>query len=890
MSRQIITLLVTFLYFTTGFAENTTKSVPAVRSAENITIDGVLSENIWMREAISGFIQKDPNEGAPATEKTDVWVAYDDEALYVAARLYDSHPDSIVSRIVRRDDFTNADWFYLGVDSYHDKRTGFFFGVYPSGSLIDGVHYNDSWDDGSWDGVWEAKTTIDDKGWNVEMKIPYSQMRFSKQEEYVWGINFARNIERRKEESQFVMVPKGESGWISRFADLTGIKDINPPTRLEILPYVVSSNKFTNNFSKGDPFNDGSSFFGNTGADVKFGIGNNLTLNATINPDFGQVEVDPAVVNLSQFETFYDEKRPFFIEGSNYLGFGYGGANNNFGFNWGNPDFFYTRRVGRSPQGGTQHGDDVYEEYPDGTTILGAAKVTGKISDGWSLGSVVALTEREYASVHDKTTSERFSDVVEPFTTYGVLRSQKEFHDGNQALGFIGTATIRDLNENYLLDNFNEHAFAFGVDGWTNLDEEQMWVVTGWNAFTRVEGTKTRIVSMQRSSRRYYQRPDATHLGVDSSATSLNGNAGRFAINKQKGNLKFNAAFGYITPGFESNDLGYQFRADVLNGHIVTGYNWFEPDGMFRRKSFQVATFRNYDFEGNRLNEGYFLFYNFQTMNYFQWNGDFMMQRASLDNRGTRGGPLMMNTNMYATYFEVSTDSRKELELELGMQAGRSESGGYRYSYSTGLEWKPSTNATLKFSPEFVRDVTIAQWVDSYEDEYALSTFGKRYIFGRIDQKEISASIRMDYIFTPNLSLQLYIQPLISVGTYDKFKELKTPKMYTFNRFGEDNGSTVSYDEANDEYTIDADGSNGISESYTFSNPNFNFKSLRGNAVLRWEYLPGSTLYFVWTRGQENGTNAGDFNVGRDFRNLLTTPETNNDAIVIKFSYWWNPS
>jgi hypothetical protein len=405
-----------------------------------------------------------------------------------------------------------------------------------------------------------------------------------------------------------------------------------------------------------------------------------------------------------------------------------------------------------------------------------------------------------------------------------------------------------------------------------------------------VEGTTTRILNVQQSSRRYYQRPDATHLELDSSATYLMGNAGRFALNKQKGNFKFNVAFGYITPGFESNDLGYQFRADVLNGHLVAGYNWFEPDGTFRRKGFQGATFRNYDFEGNRLNEGYFLFYNFQTMEYWNCNGNFMMQRASFDNRTTRGGPLMMNTNMYATYFEVSTDSRKEMEFEFGVQTGRSESGGYRYSYSTGLEWKPSTNIKVKLSPEYVRDVTIAQWVDSYSDEYATATYGHRYIFGRIDQKELSASIRMDYIFTPNLSLQLYIQPLISVGTYDKFKELKAPKTYTFNIFGENNNSTISFDEDNNKYTIDADGANGVSDSYTFSNPDFNFKSLRGNAVLRWEYLPGSTLYFVWTRGQVNETNAGDFNFGRDFRNLLTTPESNDDAIVIKFSYWWNPS
>ncbi|HMD13813.1 MAG TPA: DUF5916 domain-containing protein, partial [Bacteroidota bacterium] len=297
---------------------DTTKHKPevtAVRATEPITIDGVLSEQEWQRPGISQFTQRDPLEGTSPTQKTEVWVAYDDVSLYIAARMYDTHPDSIVSRIGRRDASLTSDWFYVGIDSYHDKLTGFYFGVYAGGTMVDGTLYNDSWDDNTWDGVWDAATKIDDKGWTVEMRIPFSQLRFTKQDQYVWGINFIRTIARNNERDDFVLVPKKESGWVSRFADLTGLHDINPPLKLEILPYEVSTGKFLLH-QPGDPYNSGHDLSENFGGDLKAGLGSNLTLNATINPDFGQVEVDPAVINLTQFETYFDEKRPFFVEGS----------------------------------------------------------------------------------------------------------------------------------------------------------------------------------------------------------------------------------------------------------------------------------------------------------------------------------------------------------------------------------------------------------------------------------------------------------------------------------------------------------------------------------------------------------------------------------------------
>jgi hypothetical protein len=854
------------------------KSIEAVRSTSTISVDGILDEPIWQRQGAADFTQRDPDEGAQPSQRTEVWVAYDDAALYIAARLYDTAPDSIVTRLGRRDADLNSDWFYFGVDSYHDKRNAFYFGVSAGGSIQDGIFYNDEWSDGSWDGVWDAAATVNHDGWTAEFRVPYSQLRFSRLDEYVWGINFLRIIDRWKEEDYFVMVPKKESGFVSRFANLTGIREINPPGRLEILPYVAAGSKFLQH-EAGDPFNDGSVFTNNIGADVKVGIGSNLTLNATFNPDFGQVEVDPAVVNLTQYETFFEEKRPFFVEGSSFFSFGSGGVNNNWGFNWGNPNYFYSRRVGRPPRGEVQHSG--FSNIPDRTHILGAAKLTGKISEGWSLGTLHALTARECAQVDSM--GMRFEDVVEPFAYNGVVRTLREFNDGHQGLGFIGTATMRDLSQPYLVDDFNRRAYAAGVDGWTNLDEDRTYVMAGWVSATKAEGTPDRILSLQTSPLHYFQRPDASHIDIDSTASSLTGYAGRVAVNRQKGNFRFNSAVGFITPRFTSNDLGFMFQTDRINIHVVVGYQWFDPDGVFRRKGFNAATFRNYNFGGTKVGEGYFLFYGGQFMNYWGFESNIVVQPGVLDDRYARGGPLMRTTNFYGTNQYFYSDSREAVVFSGGIFAGRSESGGYRVNLFPGIEWKPSSGVAVRTSLMFTRDVTIAQWIGSFEDATATSTYGHRYVFGKLDQKEFSGNIRLDWTFTPKLSLQLFVQPLVSVGGYMEFKELKQPGTYTFNRYGE-GISTIEF--ANGKYTVDPDGAGSV-KPFTFENPDFNFKSLRGNAVLRWEYLPGSTLFLVWTQERLNFDNPGEYRFGRDFSKLLDSSP--NNVLLLKVAYWLNP-
>ena len=462
-------LLVLFLSAIPALAGG--RSIAARRSTAPIRVDGVLSEPVWRGAGAGDFHQLDPTPGEPASERSEVWVAYDDDALYVAARLYDSRPDLIARNFGRRDAGIASDWFWLGVDAYHDGRSGNYFAVNPVGTITDGVLFDDTERDASWDGIWERGVTIDSAGWSVELRIPYSQLRFDRKEKHEWGINFLRTIYRKGEESQFELIPHDEGGYVSRFATLTGLEGISPGTRFEVIPYVVAGERFLQH-APDDPFVSGHDAFGNVGADLKLGLGSSMTLDATINPDFGQVEVDPAVLNLSASETFYQEKRPFFLEGTGIFSFGVGGG----GYGWINPNFFYTRRIGRPPQGSPQHNG--FADIPDNATIIGAAKVTGRVSDGWSVGVLSAVTANEHAEVD--SAGVRFQDPVEPLTFYNVLRSSRSLNDGRQGIGILATGTVRNMEERSpLARRVAGSALTAGVDGWTYLDDERSWIIGG---------------------------------------------------------------------------------------------------------------------------------------------------------------------------------------------------------------------------------------------------------------------------------------------------------------------------------------------------------------------------------------------------------------------------
>jgi hypothetical protein len=847
----------------------------AKRLNSPIHIDGKLIEPVWQQtKGFDGFIQSEPIEDALPSERTVVKIAYDDNALYVGARMFDSSPDSIIARLSRRDNLEESDFFAIGLDPYHDKRSGYFFVVNAAGVLLDGVLFNDTYDDDSWNGVWEGEAAIDGLGWSAEMRIPFSQLKFNKSDINVWGINYRRTIARKNESDYLVFIPKTENAFVSLFAELHGMNDLVPPSQLEILPYVTVRAEYIQT-EDGDPFNDGSNYVPGAGLDFKTGVGTGLTLNGTINPDFGQVEIDPAVINLSDVEVFFPERRPFFIEGSSIFDFGTGGAQNYWGFNWGNPDFFYSRRIGRDPQGSVPDAD--YTDYPTGTHILGAAKLTGKLGNSWNFGTIQSITKREYASWYTDGNKSRAE--VEPLAYYGVIRAQKEFNGGNQGLGVVSTLALRDFNEPQLEDEFNRSSFSVGLDGWTFLDSSRTWVLAGWTGLSNVTADIQQIINIQENSLHYFQKPDADHVSVDSSAESLTGISGRVVLNKEKGNFFINSAFGFISPAFDVNDLGFLFRADVINAHLGAGYDWTTPTNIYRELTLGAALFRSYDFGGEITWQGLFHFGDLEFLNYYEADWDLAIHPESMNNTRTRGGPYTLNPASFSAGLFLHTDSRKDWILRV---YGNTFQNGFSkfHSIGFGIEYRPAPNISFSIGPEYDWNLDYSQYIDTYDDSLATETYGKRYVFGELEQKTYSGSIRLNWTFSPTLSLQLFVQPLISSGEYVKYKELKAPRTYDWLNYGEE-GST--FDEENNIADPDADGP---ATEIDIGNNDFNIVSLRGNAVLRWEYLPGSVIFFVWTQSRADEQDNGNIKFGDSVNKLVTLQPDN--IFMVKFTYWFN--
>lgn len=869
------------------------KTVIAVRADSPITIDGRLDEPVWQTAPVAtGFTQTNPDDGSPATEPTEVRVAYDDRALYVAAFCYDSEPAKIRKRLGRRDSQTDSDWFAVAVDPYFDRRSGYAFYVNPAGAITDMALSNDVNMDASWDGIWEARAMINDDGWAVEFRIPFDQLRFTKKDEYVWGINFRRMIRRKNEESTFNWSPRDEAAFVSRFARLEGLRGINPGRLIEFMPYAVTQAQLRP-AEEGNPFETGRRALANAGFDLKIGLKSNLTLDATVNPDFGQVEVDPAVLNLSAFETYYQEKRPFFIEGASlFNNFGRGGVFINANINWPMPRFFYSRRVGRSPQGYAT--EDGYVRMPDRTTILGAAKLTGQLAGGWNVGFLNAVTGRELALLDQEGV--RLTQEVEPLSYYGALRVQKDIDEGRRGFGLMATGVLRDLDgggggtvpNDALAAMLNRNAFTLAADGWAFLDKDKSWVVGGWVGGTRVEGGVDAIWRLQNSPVHYFQRPDATHVELDPAATSLGGWGARLNLAKQRGNVLvlFNA--GALSPGFNPNDAGFQQGgSDVINLQFLPGYQWTKPGKVFLRAFAVGGWFRNYDFGGNKNWDGGLAIFEGQLRNFWGVNALVAYNPETISKNLTRGGPLALIPSGWQVEAGVTTDNRKPVVFELYSMNYRRPRAGNEWVGRFAARWKPGSNFNLSVGPTLGFETSEIQWVRRFADELMTATFGNRYVFGRIDQKVLGAELRLDWTFTPRLTLQAYLQPFLAVGHYDRFKELAAPKTYDYHVYGEGSAgggaSTIVYDAVSDAYTVDPDGADGPAAPFTFGNPDFNYKSLRGTVVLRWEYRPGSLLYFVWTQNRADFSNPGSLRLGRDLGDLFAAPGDN--IFLLKVSY-----
>ena len=828
-------------------------SLRARRAATPPAIDGRLDDAVWTTADVGNtFRQYEPEEGQPATERTELRILYDNTSLYVGVRLFDGEPDKIVKRLSRRDDQPDADRFTFYVDALHDKLTGASFEVSAGGAQRDTIISNDTNRDSSWDGVWESAVSIDSEGWTIEMRIPLSQLRFLRGDRQTWGFNAERFIYRKNERVWFHLIPRTDNALMSRAADLTGIDGVEPRRTLELMPYTAARSEFVRPGAPGNPFNDGSRYFGATGVDIKYAPRPNIIVNAAINPDFGQVEIDPAVVNLGAFETFFQEKRPFFIEGAQiFSNFGGLGANNGWGFNRSEPILVHTRRLGRVPQGAAS---GEFVDRPTATTILGAAKMTGKSNNGWSFGVLDAVTDREHTRT--STFGQQSRVETEPLTNYFAGRVLKEWGSGRSGLGGLVTSVRRDLHDAGMAEQLTGRSDLAGVDGYHFLDSGKVWVVNGRYIASHVSGSAAAVERLQLAPQRFYQRTETPEVSFDPTRTSLSGWNGSVNLNKNQGGWTVNTAVWSVSPGFEAGDLGFHFNGDVWGSHGVFQWRQTNPDRVSRDRNISIAKFYVWNHGGVQLGDGAFVFGNLTFRNYWNIGGNVAGFWQAQDDRLTRGGPPSLELPSAAANLYLNSDSRKRVVLHLNGGTQSMANGGTASDGSLSVEWKPSPQLNLSTGPSYQHQVNMAQYVLTADDPAASATHGKRYVFARLQQKVFSVDTRVNVLFTPKASLQVYMQPLIVVGDYLDFKSLAAPKTFDFEPY-----ANVPFD------------------------PDFNFKSLRLNAIFRWEWRLGSTLFVAWTQQRQDLADPGQLQFRRDFGRVFTGPADN--VFMIKATRWF---
>jgi hypothetical protein len=860
-----------------------------------VTIDGKLDEAAWAASTpIGDLTQSVPNEGKAATEKTEIRVLYDDAAIYIGARMFDSQGKKGVHAILTRrdqlmtDGSLTSDKIAFVFDPFHDKNTRMWFEVNPLG--VKGDHANG---DNSFDPVWDVGTAIDSLGWTAEFRIPLSQLRFSRDKSQIWGMQVWRTIDRLNEQDMWAFWRSNEFGGPAYFGTLEGMTITSVPRQIEVVPYVTSRAKM-DRVPSSDPYHSDREMLYRAGADFKLNVTSNLTLDATVNPDFGQVEVDPAVVNLSVFETTFSEKRPFFISNSQY--FSTGGFSCYFCSNVSSLNLIYTRRIGRSPQlAGLVGSRAQFMDATDATTILGAAKVTGRTNGGLTVGLMDAVTNSETAKFRLDGSSQDQQQEIEPLSNYFIGRVRKDYRGGSTRIGTIATMVNRSLDNLDERQRLRKRANAVGFDidhRWKNRE----YSFNLQTALTNVAGDTAAIRRAEESSARYYQRlgREETSDGLfatnyDPTRTSLNGYGFYARLAKETGNWLAETTQNWRSPGFEANDMGVLSRSDYKWMLANVARQWTTPGSWYRFVWLSTGAQQQFNYEGDRTDSEIHSNISATLKNY--WNlGVFNIYHPSyFDDRLTRGGPTVKHYGYNMFSGNVSGDSRKAIVWGANVTYVRpvDTNEGGRQSYSPSLTIKPTASTTLSIGPSYDHDFTAQQFVTSFQDANTPAGFGgTRYVFARLEQKTFSVDTRINATFTPTLTLQLFAQPFLASGHYTSFKEFAKPHSGDMIYYGRDNGSTVAKQtDASGavSYRIDPDG-NGLAAPFTVDNPDFNFRSLRGTAVMRWEYRPGSTLFFVWTQERDGFDTFGNFDFSRDRSALFRDRPTN--VFQVKATYW----
>jgi hypothetical protein len=825
-------------------------------------IDGKIIEALWNIVPWAGdFIEQEPDENTPPSQETQFKITYDDSYLYVAVRCFDTEPKKIEKRLSRRDGF-QGDRIAFILDSYLDKRTAFAFSVTAAGVKGDEFvsENGKNWDD-SWNPIWYVATQIDDLGWTAEMKIPFSQLKFGNAKEQFWGLQLSRLLFREQQRSAWDRIPQNAAGMVSEFGTLRGLIDIAPQRQLEIQPFTVTQYD-TYKKQPGNPYRDGNDAKLNVGLDAKIGITNDLTLDLTVNPDFGQVEADPGAIALDGFQIFFKEQRPFFIENKNIFDFEFANGNDN---------LFYSRRIGRSPQLGVLAPQGAYVDKPNNTTILGAAKFSGKTKNGWSLGLLETVTNGMNAQINQN--GNLTETLVEPMTNYVVGRAQKDFNERMSYVGGIFTATNRKIDANSIL--LHKAAYTAGID-FIHQWQDRTYYIEGNVIGSRVIGDSRAITATQQSITRLFQRSDASHVSVDPTRTSLSGTGGKLVYGKGAGIWQYSMGGNWRSPELELNDVGFLRETDLIRQFVNLNGQFLKPSSWYRSAGLRFSQNSTYDFQGN-MNR---MQYDFRSEVNFtnNWNFDIGMTHKPLIyiNAYLRGGPRWRFSEENFMFLFLETDDRKKLSVRGGYVKSQAKENNFSLDkYQFSLRYQPLDALSMSLELEYEVNPARTQYVTQ---KYAQSI--PYYITAAIDQTSFVASMRFNYTLNPNLTIQYYGQPFIARGVYSDFnyvtdagaKKLADRVLL----FTSDQIKRVSGD-----YLIDQD-LDGQTD-YSFGDPDFSFVQFRSNLVLRWEYIPGSELFLVWSQGATGNADPID-RLGYSLKDQILRQKLDN-TFLIKATY-----
>jgi hypothetical protein len=839
------------------------QSIEAVRIQDGAPrLDGRLTESVWRTApVITSLTQREPDEGSPAIENTEVRFAYTEDALYVGARMFSRDPRAIRALVTRRDNESSSEQLVISLDTYRDRRTAYSFAVTAAGVRLDYYHASDDEDDEDEDynPVWEASTAIDSAGWTAELRIPFTQLRFSPRDVQEWGLNVTRKVPARNEASYWMLVKRTEPGWSSRMGALTGLRGIRPSRRVEVLPYVAADSRIAAVRDSANPFQHVYDNGVRAGGDLKMGLGPNLTLDVTLNPDFAQVEADPAVVNLSAFEVFFEERRPFFLEGSDLFD---------------QRDFFYSRRIGSAPPGSAS-GD--YVEELGNSTILGAGKLTGRLPSGLSVAALAAVTDRETVRTFDSTSTPQFGRaIVAPRTLYAVASARQEFGEDASTLSGMMTMVQRNLSPGTPLANLLPRSAYSGL-----IDGRWRWAggkydINSWVGTTNIRGDTLAILRQQLSSRRFYQRPDADHVGVDSSMRSMSGAMLGIGHSKMAGrHWLWDVDYVHESPGLEPNDIGSFGSVD--NRFLSAEVRWreTEPSRLYRRYTIGAGQQHAWNFDWLRRRGENFAYYEMTFPNFWDVNAGFNYSVRGLDDRLTRGGPVMGTPSSIGWNIALESPDGARNSVEFDINGGRDEIGGWEQDIELSFSFRPGDRWELSFDPEWTRERNTRQFVTNEANGRA-ATFGTRYVFATVDVSEISGQFRLNYTFTPNLTLETYVEPFAASGRFFNFGETLAPRSRELLLYGT-NGTTI---------VRNTDGSSTVTDgaaTFDIDNEDFNERSFRSNAVLRWEWRLGSTLFLVW---QQNRSAELPFAPARPRHLLDALNSRGENFLAIKVSYW----